>query len=128
MGRKRWHFSNVFDTADLASVAEVMEHVAHGLIVVDAGLAIHDVYEKWKEGKDWEYEVIQDAFDIGAAVFIGGATAAAFALFFSGGWVVCLVAGAVAGIGSLVFDHYGNNEMQKHWKPAVDKFSKRFAI
>jgi hypothetical protein len=125
IGRQKWHLSNVFDTADLAMAAEMMEHVAHGLFIVDAGMAIHDVYEKWKEGKDWEYEVIQDAADIGAAIVIGGVTATAFALFCAGGWVICLVAGVVAAAGSLAFDHYVNPLGQAYIEPFIEKLRMR---
>ena len=127
VARKKWHLSNVFDTADLATASKMMEHVATGLLVLDAGLGVAKVFESWRAGDDWEYELIKDVVDIGAALAIGTLTAMAFAAFVGGGWVVCLVAGAVAGAGSLIFDHYGNNEMKKKWKPAVDKFSKGFA-
>ena len=57
--------------------------------------------------------MIQDAVDIGAGLAVGTLTAMAFAAFVGGGWVVCLIAGVVAGAGSLIFDYYGNNEMKK---------------
>ena len=38
VARKKWHLSNVFDTADLAAAAEIMAHVAYGVVAIDAGL------------------------------------------------------------------------------------------
>jgi hypothetical protein len=118
IGREKWHLSNVFDTADLASAAEMMEHVANGLIVVDAGLAIHNVYEKWKEGDDWEYELIQDAVDLVVSVGIGLGVAA---LFTGGGWVVCLIAGATAGVLSWGSTQGLNYLGQHYLEPYVQK-------
>jgi|GEM_PF-3792599 len=128
VARKKWHLSNVFDTADLASAAEMMEHMGNGLVLLDAGLGAYNVYETWKEGGDWEYELLQDAIDIGAAVFIGTMTALVFAAFLGGGWVVCLVAGVVAGVASWAADHYGNPLLRRNFKPMFDRLSEKIHI
>lgn len=99
----------------------MMEHIAHGCIVLDAGLGAFKVYEEWKEGKDWEYEMLQDAADIGMSVGIGFGTAAVFTLFCSGGWVVCLIAGVTAGALSLGVNDGLNAIGQSYLEPIIQK-------
>lgn len=114
--RQHWHLSNVFDTADLASAAEMMEHIAYGCIALDAGLGAFKVYEEWKEGEDWEYEMLQETAGIIVSVGIGLGVAA---IFVSDGWVVCLIAGVTAGALSWVSTQGLNYLGQNYLEPYI---------
>jgi hypothetical protein len=123
IGRKHWSFSNVLDVYDLSMLGKTLKQVVRGVIVLDVGLSVYDVYENWKEGKDWEYEMIQDAVDMGVALGIGSVTVLAALSFTAGGWVVCLIAGVAAAAGSWGFNDYFNPIMRKKLEPFISRLS-----
>ena len=122
VGRKHWSFSNAFDAYDLSRLSRLLKIATHGLIVLDVGLSTKDVYDTWKEGKDWEYEMMQDAVDFGMALFIGAVVAA---VFVSGTWVFCILAGVTAAAGSWSFNHIANPKMREEIEPWINQLRKR---
>jgi hypothetical protein len=118
IGRKHWSFSNALDAYDLSILGKTLKQVVTGVIILDVGLSAYDVYENWKEGKDWEYEMMQDAVDTGIALLTGALVAL---VFVSGGWVACLIAGVTAAAGSWGFNHFVNPKMRNEFEPFIDR-------
>ena len=121
IGSKHWHFTDVFESADLSGVADVLEHAAKSLFFVEAAVEGFKVVEAYRAHEDWEYEMIQDGTDLVVGIGIGMIVAG----MVSGGWAVAVIASLAAGIGSLVADHYGNPFLRHKLEPAVHRFSKR---
>ena len=118
----------MFDTANLAQLGELLELLGRSLIALDAIIDLWRIIHDARQGKDWQFEVVEDVIDI--ALSWGSGVLIAIILIPLVGYsspVLLIILGVIlGGSAALIIDDFGNSIMEHHLKPLIDNAEKYY--
>lgn len=100
-------------------LAKGTRFIGNGLAVVDFGVRAYDVYDSYKDGKNWERDLFIQSSSFAASAYLGslvldsGMAALGFLVMATPiGWVGLIIGGAIV-IGSAAYTGYEMNKVTK---------------
>jgi hypothetical protein len=122
--RKTWKFGDVFDSAHLSELGELLERLGRCLIALDAIMDLWRIIHDARQGKDWEFEVVEDIIDIAFSWGSGFVLAYALVPLIGLGWplILVIILGVIlGGAANLIFQDIAHPRLEAYLKPLIDK-------
>lgn len=111
--------ANQVEASRVIKLAKTTRIIGNGLAVVDFGMRASNVYDSYKEGKNWERDLFIESSSFAASAYTGGIvldagmTALGFLVMATPiGWIGLIIGGAVV-IGAAAYTGYEMNKVTK---------------
>lgn len=111
--------TNQVEASRVVGLAKATKIIGNGLAVVDFGMRATNVYDSYKEGKNWERDLFIESSSFAASAYLGGAVldsgmaALGFLVMATPiGWIGLIIGGAVV-IGAAAYTGYEMNKVTK---------------
>ena len=111
--------ANQVEASSVIKLAKTTRIIGNGLAVVDFGMRASNVYDSYKEGKNWERDLFIESSSFASSAYLGGVvldagmTALGFLVMATPiGWIGLIIGGVVV-IGAAAYTGYEMNKVTK---------------